>query len=163
MVILNLTLLQEATRIFFAIVVGSILGLERMKFHKAAGVRTHAIITVVCTMITMVSAYGFVGIGAVTDPTRLISNILTGVGFLSGGVIYVTTKVNNKRAEEGVVGLTTAAGIFGAATLGIPIGLGYYPLVIITLLAILFSLKTEYILRKLHILKTNQPNKDESI
>ena len=150
---MNLSTLDQAIRIFVAIIVGSIIGLERMKFHKAAGVRTHAIITVICTMLTIVSAYGFAGLPGSTDPSRLIANILTGVGFLAGGVIYVTTKKDANHVEEGVVGLTTAAGIFGAAMLGIPIGVGHFQLVILTVAGIELSLKSEYIMKKLHILK----------
>lgn len=152
---MELSILNQAIRIVVAIIVGSIIGLERMKLHKAAGIRTHAIITVICTMLTIVSAYGFAGLPGAKDPTRLISNILTGVGFLAGGVIYVTTKKDEKHVEEGVVGLTTAAGIFGAAMLGIPIGLGHFQLVILTVAGIEISLKIESILKKLRLIKSN--------
>ncbi|MTK12039.1 MAG: MgtC/SapB family protein [Clostridiaceae bacterium] len=150
---MDLSILDQAIRIFVAIIVGGIIGLERMKFHKAAGVRTHAIITVICTMLTIVSAYGFAELPGAKDPTRLISNILTGVGFLAGGVIYVTTKKDANHIEEGVVGLTTAAGIFGAAMLGIPIGLGHFQLVILTVAGIELSLQSESIIKKFHMLK----------
>jgi putative Mg2+ transporter-C (MgtC) family protein len=149
---MNLSTLEQAIRIFFAIIVGSILGLERFKLHKIARVKTHAIITVICTMLTIVSAYGFNNLPGSSNSTRLISNILTGVGFLAGGVIYVTTKKNSD-LEENVIGLTTAAGIFGAAMLGIPIGLGHFQLVILTVSEIELSLKSDYIMKKLHILK----------
>lgn len=147
---MKIDIFTQFLRIVLAIIVGSIIGFERMKLHKAAGVRTHAIITVICTMITMVSAYGFFGLSGNIDPTRLLSNIITGVGFLGGGVIYVTMKKDNTE-EENVVGLNTAAGIFGAAMLGIPLGLGYYYLVVFTIIGMEFAFKTEWILKKFHI------------
>lgn len=154
---MELSIFEQIIRIFVAIVVGSVIGFERRKQHKSAGIRTHAIITVICTMLTIVSVYGFRNIKAINiDPTRLLSNILTGVGFLAGGVIYVTTKKDsNKATEEEVVGLTTAAGIFGAAMLGIPIGLGYYPLVVITVVAFQITLKLNYVLEKLKLIEKN--------
>ena len=122
MVFIGISLLDQIIRISVAILVGSVIGLERKRLHKAAGVRTHAVIAVVCTMLTIVSVYGFNGVSGNIDPTRLLSNIITGVGFLAGGAIFVSTKKSNKSFEETVVGLTTSAGIFGAAMLGIPIG-----------------------------------------
>jgi len=107
------------------------------------------------TMLTMVSAYSFAELPGSKNPTRLITNILTGVGFLAGGVIYVTTKKDDKHVEEGVIGLTTAAGIFGAAMLGILIGLGHFQLAILTIAGIELSLKSENIMKKLHILREN--------
>jgi putative Mg2+ transporter-C (MgtC) family protein len=155
---MELSIRDQIIRIILAIIVGSIIGYERMKKQKEPGVRTHAVITVVCTMITMISAYGFAGFPGTRDPARLISNILTGIGFLAGGVIFTTTRRFNlsRSSEQTVVGLTTASIVFGAATLGIPIGLGYYPLVILTLLAIEFSLQIEKILSRIGILKLNK-------
>ena len=153
---MGISILDQIIRISVAIAVGGMIGLERKRLHKAAGVRTHAIITVICTMLTIVSVYGFKGLTGNIDPTRLLSNIITGVGFLAGGVIYVTTKKDNKSLEESVVGLTTAAGIFGAAMLGIPIGLGHFDLVVITIVGIEISLQTERVLKKIHLLKDDK-------
>lgn len=157
--VMGLSIYSQITRIFLAIFFGSIIGFERRKLHKAAGVRTHGVITVICAMLTMVSAYGFQDISCTIDPTRLIANIPTGVGFLCGGVIYVTTKKDDSHSEESVVGLTTAAGIFGSAMIGIVIGLGYYPLAFITLIAIFLCLKMENLLKLLHLI---DKDKDDS-
>lgn len=149
---MELDLLDQAVRIGLAILVGSIIGLERMKSHKPAGMRTHALVTVICTMLTIVAAYGFGDFPGMLDPTRMIANIITGVGFLAGGVIFVNAK-RDVREDKSVIGLTTAASIFGSAMLGIPIGLGFYPLVIITVLSMLISLKSEGALKKIKIIK----------
>ncbi|MHC1747900.1 MAG: MgtC/SapB family protein [Cellulosilyticaceae bacterium] len=137
-----LSLKEQVIRIFLGLIVGAIIGLERKYRGKPAGVRTHAIICVICTMLTIVSAYGFKEFGGTGDPSRLISNILTGVGFLAGGVIYSV----NRGDKKTVHGLTTAAGVWGAACLGIPIGLGLYAITLITLSAIQLILFVEGVL-----------------
>ncbi|MEQ8197400.1 MAG: MgtC/SapB family protein [Clostridiaceae bacterium] len=153
---MGITTLEQIIRISVAIVVGSLIGLERKRLHKAAGVRTHAVVTVICTMLTIVSVYGFNGLPGNIDPTRLLSNIITGVGFLAGGTIFVATKKRSNSMEESVVGLTTAAGIFGAAMLGIPIGLGHFDLVLITIVAIEISLQAERVLKKIHLINDDK-------
>lgn len=153
---MGITILDQIIRISVAIVVGGIIGLERKRLHKAAGVRTHAVVTVICTMLTIVSVYGFNGLPGNIDPTRLLSNIITGIGFLAGGVIFVTTKKDSKNLGENVVGVTTAAGIFGAAMLGIPIGLGHFDLVVITIVGIEISLQAERVLKKVHLINDDK-------
>lgn len=142
---MSLDIRHQILRIFIALVVGSIIGFERKKSNKSAGIKTHSIITIISTMLTIVSLYGFNEFEGISlDPTRLISNIITGVGFLCSGVIFIKTKKNN---EESVVGLTTAAGIFGSAMLGIPIGMGHYPLVVMTVVGIEICFYVERISR----------------
>lgn len=144
---------EQVIRICVAILVGMIMGIERKYSGKPAGIRTHSIVCVVCTMITIVGVYGFNGLGGSTDPSRILSNILTGVGFLAGGVIFSVGKDDNKTVH----GLTTAAGVWGAACLGIPIGLGMYPIVFIVVGAIEFILVFE---RFVSII-TNRDNIDD--
>lgn len=147
MVFLGLPLEQQALRIFIALIVGSLIGLERVQAQKPAGVRTHAVVCIVSAMLTLVSAYGFADFPGEVDPSRLIANILTGIGFLAGGVIYIVAKGEDKTVK----GLTTAAGIWGVASLGIPIGLGHHFLVLITYVAIRIALKGERLFEKLSI------------
>lgn len=139
-----LPLKQQIIRIFFALFIGSMIGVERKYRGKPAGIRTHGIICVICTMLTIVSVYGLTSITDSQQSARLIANILTGVGFLAGGVIYSVNKGNRKNIH----GLTTAAGVWGAACLGIPIGLGFYSITIITFLSMEFILLIEGILTK---------------
>lgn len=121
-----------------AIVVGMIIGFERKYRGKPAGIRTHTVVCLISTMLTITSAYGFYEFGG-TDPSRLLANILTGIGFLAGGVIY-TVRAGERKS---IYGLTTAAGIWGVGALGIPIGLGLYSLVIITVVGIQIVLFVE--------------------
>ncbi len=139
-----ISLQEQVIRIVAALVVGSVIGIERKYRGKHAGIRTHAIVCIICTMLTIVSAYGFEDFEGATDPLRLIANILTGVGFLAGGVIYSV----NRGQKKIVHGLTTAAGVWGAACLGIPIGLGLYAITIITIIAIELVLLVQGVITK---------------
>ncbi len=112
-------------RLLVATLVGMILGIERERRHKPAGFRTHILICVACTIISMISAYGygnFVSSGINIDPARLTVGVLTGIGFIGAGIIW-------KAPSGSVQGITTAANIFLLAALGIAIGLGFYFLV----------------------------------
>lgn len=137
-----LSLKEQIIRIAVATIIGAIIGLERKYHGKPAGVRTHTIVCIISTMLTITSAYGFYSFGDI-DPSRLLANILTGIGFLAGGVIY-SVKLGERKS---VYGLTTAAGIWGVGALGIPIGLGLYPLAIVTILAIQFIMVLERIIQ----------------
>ena len=137
-----LSLQEQIIRIAVATIVGAVIGLERKYRGKPAGVRTHTIVCIVSTMLTITSAYGFYSFGDI-DPSRLLANILTGIGFLAGGVIY-SVKLGERKS---IYGLTTAAGIWGVGALGIPIGLGLYPLAIVTILAIQFIMVLERIIQ----------------
>jgi putative Mg2+ transporter-C (MgtC) family protein len=111
-------------RLAVAVLIGGVFGLNRELHGKAAGLRTHALVTLGAAMAAMIALPPHVG-GSVTDPNalgRIIQGILTGVGFLGAGVIL--------RDPAGhVTGLTTAATIWVCAGLGIVCGLGYWSLV----------------------------------
>lgn len=141
---------EQIIRLLIATFVGAIIGLERKHRGKPAGVRTHTIVCVISTMLTITSAYGFYSFGQI-DPSRLLANILTGIGFLAGGVIY-SVRLGSRKS---IFGLTTAAGIWGVGALGIPIGLGLYPLAILTVICIQFILILE------NIVQNRQGNKEE--
>lgn len=141
---MNITYWDILGRLGLAFLIGGLLGTDRTIKRKAAGIKTHALVCLVCAMVSMISKEGLPG----SDPSRIISNILTGIGFLAGGVIFTIGK------GEGVTikGLTTAAGLFGTACIGIPIGLGYYVFSCITFLFIELAFNIEWILHRLHIL-----------
>lgn len=138
-------------RLFIALLVGTILGFERSKAKKPAGIRTHCLVCISSTMISIVSAYGFGEFfkypGVSTDPARLIVGIITGIGFLGAGIIW-------KDSDHGDVrGLTTAANIWAVAGLGIAVGLGHYFLAFATVAVIQIALMTAKVLIKLGLLK----------
>ena len=125
-------------RLLIATLVGGILGSNRELHGKAAGVRTHALVSLGAAIVTVAILRQQVE-GAVSDPNaigRIIQGILTGIGFLGAGVIL-------RDAGGRVSGLTTAATIWVCAALGIVCGLGYWNLlgvsVGLTLAVLLFG------------------------
>ncbi|GBD17541.1 hypothetical protein HRbin27_00023 [bacterium HR27] len=143
-----LTETEAAIRLVIALLLGGLLGFERELSAKPAGLRTHMLVAegaalfMVCSMLLM-EQYSRPGTGAFIDPSRIGSTIVTGVGFLGGGMIL--------RSRDRVFGLTTAAGIWVAAAIGMLVGAGYYLIGIIgTLLAvttIVFVRRIEHYLR----------------
>ncbi|MFC2012988.1 MgtC/SapB family protein [Chloroflexota bacterium] len=109
MVIIVLRLLLAAT-------LGAIIGFQREKAGKPAGLRTHVLICLGAALFTVASIYGF-GFGS--DPSRVAAGVLVGVGFLGAGVIIRTSGGD-------LAGLTTAATIWAAAGIGLAVGSGMY-------------------------------------
>jgi len=108
--------LEAALRLLLAAVLGAIIGFQRERANKPAGLRTHTLICFGSALFTVVSAYGF-GFGA--EPTRIAAGIVTGIGFIGAGAIL--------RGGEGIVaGLTTAATIWTVAGIGMAAGAGLY-------------------------------------
>lgn len=109
--ILN-SLIPYFTKVLTATLCGSIIGLERELKKKAAGLRTMILICVGCTLMTIVSYK----VSTSADPSRIIAQIITGVGFLGAGAVV--------KNDDRVVGVTTAAFIWVIASIGIMIGVG---------------------------------------
>jgi putative Mg2+ transporter-C (MgtC) family protein len=109
-------------RVILAAIFGAAIGYERKRRVKEAGVRTHLIVCLGSSLIMIVSKYGFEDIvnlaGIKVDPTRIASQIVSGIGFLGAGMIFVRKQTVN--------GLTTAAGIWATAGIGMAIGSGLY-------------------------------------
>lgn len=127
-------------KILIITLVAFILGIDREHKQKPVGVRTLVIIGVtscILTIISLESAEKFMNMatsGAIPDPMRLPAQIVSGVGFLGAGVIFV-------RRNREVSGLTTAALVWGVANLGIAVGAGYFWLVLIGMIVILITLE----------------------
>ena len=138
---------QIVLRMIIALLVGAVLGFERTKAKKAAGIRTHALVCISSACITIISAYGFGEFANRNmDPARLAVGIITGIGFLGAGIIW-------KDPIGDVRGLTTAANIWAAAGLGIAIGLGHYFLTFVTITLMQFALEISKILAKMGIIE----------
>lgn len=113
------TTLTELTLLAIAFVLSAIVGLERQSKLKSAGLRTHTLVGVGSTVFTLVSAYGFqtvTGPAAMVDPSRIAAQVVSGIGFLGAGVIFVR--------QGSVSGLTTAASIWLTAAIGMACGAG---------------------------------------
>ncbi|MEW6661483.1 MAG: MgtC/SapB family protein [Bacillota bacterium] len=152
---MDLSQREMIIRLSVALIIGATLGYERTKNKKPAGIRTHALVCISCTTISMVSAYGFAEFAQVRtmDPARLIVGIITGIGFLGAGIIW--------KEGHGIHGLTTAANIWAIAGLGIAIGLGHFFLAVVTVLFILTALHLSKILKFIGLLPVNNVEKAE--
>ena len=109
--------LEYLLRIAIACVLGTAIGHERRNRNKSAGIRTHAIVAMGSALMMIVSKYGFADV-ADYDASRVAAQIVSGVGFLGAGMIFVRNNLVN--------GLTTAAGIWATAGIGMAIGAGLY-------------------------------------
>lgn len=109
---------EMTLRILLAFALGALLGWERERAGRPAGLRTFMMVTAGSAAYTVVSIYGFVDFGTVRDPARVAAQIVTGIGFLGAGTIW--------RTPSTVRGLTTAATIWFAAAVGMMAGAGLY-------------------------------------
>ena len=126
-------LLEMVIRLLVAAAIGAVIGYQRERAKKPAGLRTHILICVGAALITITSIYGFGGLPG-ADPSRVAAGIVIGIGFLGGGVII-------RRHEGGTVGgLTTAATIWAVAGLGLAVGAGLLVPAVIAAAIILIAL-----------------------
>lgn len=116
-------------RIVVACLCGALIGAERSKRFKEAGVRTHVIVCCAAALLMIVSKYGFADLSESgeffngtrgADPARIAAQVVSGISFLGAGVIF--------KHGSAVRGLTTAAGLWATAGIGLAIGAGMYPL-----------------------------------
>ena len=123
-------------RMVTASLCGIFIGFERSRRQKDAGIRTHMIVALGAALAMIVSKYGFFDLlqyeGLRADASRIASNVITGVGFLGAGVIFVK--------DVSIKGLTTAAGIWATASVGLAVGAGMYTIGIgATIIMVLFQ------------------------
>ncbi len=111
-------------RVFLAFVLGGVVGFERERVRRPAGLRTHMLVAAGSACFTVASIYGFDNLGTNRDPARLAAQIITGIGFLGAGAIF--------RTGDAVRGLTTASSIWITAAIGIVSGLGMFSLAVFT-------------------------------
>lgn len=105
-------------RVCMAMLLGGILGIERGRMHRPAGFRTYMLVCLGTVMVMITNQYVYERFGG-GDPVRMGAQVISGIGFLGAGTIMVTR--NNQ-----VKGLTTAAGLWTAACIGLAIGIGFY-------------------------------------
>ena len=118
MEIREVTYLAVVLRIFSAVIIGGLLGLERGLKHRAAGLRTYMLVCVGSCLIMLTNHYIYQTFGS-GDPVRMGAQVVSGIGFLGAGTIIVTRRSQIK-------GLTTAAGLWSAAGVGLALGVGFY-------------------------------------
>ena len=138
-------ILELCLRVIVAALCGAAIGFERTWRFKEAGIRTHIIVCVASAMAMIVSKYGFADLGADggmfgthgTDPARIAAQVVSGISFLGAGVIF--------RHGGTVTGLTTAAGVWATAGIGLAVGAGMYWLgVFVAVLVALLQIMTHW-------------------
>ena len=130
MALREVTYLAVVLRIFVAVVVGGILGLERGMKNRPAGLRTYMLVCVGACVIMLTNQYIYQVFGS-GDPVRLGAQVVSGIGFIGAGTIIVTRRNQIK-------GLTTAAGLWSAAGVGLALGVGFYEAALAGTVAVFF-------------------------
>lgn len=128
-IITNVTLLGVIIRLILALVLGSIIGIERSRHGRAAGMRTHSLVCLGAVLTVVVGIYAADIAGYNTDPLRICAQVISGIGFLGAGTILL-------KGHFEITGLTTAAGLWATAAVGLTIGIGYYAVAIIAAMLI---------------------------
>lgn len=129
------SLITIVFRLFLAVVLGGLIGIEREEKHRPAGFRTHILVCVGSTVVMLTSVFIFDTYKGLTnmDPARLGAQVISGIGFLGAGTII--------RQGNTVKGLTTAASLWAVACIGLSLGIGFYEGAIAGTLLIVFTLK----------------------
>lgn len=133
-------IISVIARIFLAMLLGGLIGMEREKSRRPAGFRTHILVCVGACLTALIGMYVWYEMGDVTDPMRISAQVISGIGFLGVGTILV-------KEHDHITGLTTAAGLWTTAAIGIACGYGFYnaafvgTLVVAITSAILFKLE----------------------
>lgn len=126
---------EQTLKLILAVVLGGLIGWERERSHKPAGLRTHMLVCIGSALITIVSINYFT-----EDYARIIAGIITGIGFIGAGTIIA-------QGNKGIHGLTTAASLWAVAAIGITAGIGWYALssiAAVLIMLILFIAKLEH-------------------
>lgn len=111
--------LETFLRSLAAVIIGGVIGSERARHGRAAGMRTHILVCLGACMTSLTSVYVSEYLGITGDVFRIPAQVISGIGFLGAGMIILK---NNSI----ITGLTTAAGVWTTATIGIALGYGYY-------------------------------------
>lgn len=114
----TLTTLSACARLLLAALLAGLIGNERGRHGRAAGMRTHILVCVGAALTMLVGQYAAETLRASSDPLRLGAQVISGIGFLGAGTILIKDRFQ-------VTGLTTAAGLWATASIGLALGIGY--------------------------------------
>ncbi len=127
--------ISVSVRLLLALLMGGFIGMERGRHGRAAGMRTHVLVCIGACMTALVGLF----MSDTSDATRIAAQVISGIGFLGAGTIMI-------RNQSVVTGLTTAAGVWCTATIGIALGYGFY---LAALIATIFTIFTATLLTRL--------------
>lgn len=130
-----------AFRVLLSVLFGGCIGFDRGRRGQAAGLRTHVLVCVGSTISALVGVYGVYTLNFNSDPLRVGAQVISGIGFLGVGTIMV-------RDRTRVTGLTTAAGLWATASIGLAIGIGFYTAAWMAFIAIFLTITVLVFLEK---------------
>ncbi len=135
-------------KLALAVAVGGAIGLERGKQGRAAGMRTHILVCLGSTLTVMIGIFAYNQLNYPGDPMRVAAQVISGIGFLGAGTILVKGRFQ-------ITGITTAAGLWATAAIGLALGAGFYEGAIIafllTFLTVTIFHKLEYKFNRWHL------------
>lgn len=141
-ILYELNIVSITLRVVLSMICGGIIGLERSRKNRPAGFRTYMIVCLSAALVMMTNQYIYINFEG-SDPARLGAQVISGIGFLGAGTIIVTSRSQVK-------GLTSAAGLWASACLGVAIGIGFYSgaiiVALIVFIIITFFKKIDYLL-----------------
>lgn len=137
----ELNFITALIRLLLAMLLGGLLGTEREYKHRPAGLRTYMIVCVASALVMLTGEFIF-RLYHTGDPTRLAAQVISGIGFLGAGTIVVTS--------HQVTGLTTAAGLWASACIGLAAGAGYYLGAILCAVLVMVIMTLFHLLGKKH-------------
>lgn len=128
----ELSLLSVSVRMLLTVICGGVIGVEREFKRRPAGFRTHILVCMGAAMTTMINQYLYLELHYYTDMARLGAQVIAGIGFIGAGTIVVTRR-------QRVKGLTTAAGLWTSAIIGLTIGAGFYEAALMATMLVLIA------------------------
>ena len=128
----DVTLASVTTRMLLAVLCGGLIGIERAYKRRPAGFRTHILICLGAAITTLTSQFLYLNLHYYTDMARLGAQVVAGIGFIGAGTIVVTR-------QHRVKGLTTAAGLWASAIIGLALGGGFYEGALLTTVLVLVA------------------------
>ena len=126
--------LETFLALLLAVALGAIVGVEREKSHKPAGLRTHMLVSLGACLFAMMST------SFDAQPAQVAGGIVAGIGFIGAGTIWAE--------KDKVQGITTAASLWATAAIGLTIGIGDYPLAAIVTLLVVIILASNSLLKR---------------
>ncbi len=125
-------------RIVLAGALGALIGVERERIDRPAGLRTHMLVSLGAAQFTILSFHAFPG----SDPSRIASVVVVGIGFIGAGTII--------QSRNRIIGVTTAASLWVVASIGMAVGIGFYLAAIVVTILSFLTLRLKLIEDRLH-------------
>ena len=126
--------IETLSSLLLAVALGAVVGIEREKAHRPAGLRTHMLVCLGSCLFTIVS------LGFSAQPAQVAGGIVAGIGFIGAGTIWAE--------HDKVTGITTAASLWATAAIGLTTGIGDYPLAVAVTALVFMILSSKYLLQK---------------